>query len=353
MNRALKLALSVALTLLFGWWAFRDTDLHQQWASLKAAHYLWLIPYVGVLLVIHLTRTLRWGYLLSGMERVPFRPLNDASAIGFMMLLVLPFRLGEFARPFLIAQRSTLRRSAAMASVVLERIVDGMSIAILLRVLLLFVPTDTPQVRYVKVGANVMFGIFGSGLLFLLFARWHHDRAVRWVRAVAGLVSPKLADKFAGIVETFVGALRQLPAAPQTVGFFLCTALYWALNGFGMSLLSRAFDCVGASGPCQPLMVNLFQGYVVLAVLVVGLMIPAAPGMVGTFQAGIKVGLSLFLPSAVVNSTGLAYANVMWLTQTVQQVTLGLVCMSLGRFSFRDLTGKLNEVSSATATPGA
>ena len=50
--------------------------------------------------------------MLATQERVRFRSLNDASAIGFMMLLVLPFRLGEFARPFLIAQRSSIRRSA-------------------------------------------------------------------------------------------------------------------------------------------------------------------------------------------------------------------------------------------------
>ena len=59
---------------------------------------------------------------LSGLEKVPFKQLYEASAIGFMMLIILPFRLGEFARPFLIAQRSGIRRSAAMTSVVFERI---------------------------------------------------------------------------------------------------------------------------------------------------------------------------------------------------------------------------------------
>src|ERR1700760_4242165 len=101
--------------------------------SLKSANYLWLVPYLGILTAIHVCRTLRWGSLLSGMERVAFKPLNEASALGFMMLLVRPSPLGEFARPFLIAQRSTIRRSAAMTSVVLERIVDGVTIALLLR----------------------------------------------------------------------------------------------------------------------------------------------------------------------------------------------------------------------------
>src|SRR5215471_7062118 len=121
-NRFSKLGLSIAVTVAFTWWAFRDTDWHGQWASLRSANYLWLIPYFVILGLVHVSRTLRWGCLLSGMERVRFRALNEAAAIGFMMLFILPFRLGEFARPYLIARRSSMRKSAAMTSVVLERI---------------------------------------------------------------------------------------------------------------------------------------------------------------------------------------------------------------------------------------
>jgi glycosyltransferase 2 family protein len=351
-NRAAKLLLSLAVTVAFSWWAFRETDWQAQFSSLRHANYLWLLPYVGILLLIHLARTLRWGCLLSGMERVPFRKLNAASGIGFMMLLVLPFRLGEFARPFLIAQRSSIRRSAAMTTVVLERITDGLFVATMLRTLLFFVPTETPEVRYVKLGANLMFAIFGGGLAFLLFALWHQARAVHLIRATLGRFAPRVADGVAGVVDSFVGAMRQLPSAGQLAGFFALTVAYWALNGIGMAVLAQAFDC-SAAGPgsvCQPLELSLFQAFVVLAVLVVGLMIPAAPGMMGTFQAAIKVGLALFLPAAVVNGTGLAYANVMWLAQTVQQVVLGLLLMSLGHMSFRDLAGKLSKDQGAPAT---
>ncbi|XXF80801.1 lysylphosphatidylglycerol synthase transmembrane domain-containing protein [Myxococcaceae bacterium GXIMD 01537] len=352
MKRAVKLLASIAVTLLFSWWAFRDTDWQAQMASLRAASYGYLLPYLGMLTLIHVFRTLRWGCLLAGMERVPFRKLNEASGIGFMMLLVLPFRLGEFARPFLIAQRSSIRRSAAMTSVVLERITDGLFIAILLRVLLFFVPDDTPGISYVKLGSTVMFAIFGGGLLFLLFGLWQQARAVALVRATVGRVSPGLADKMADIVNTFVGAMRQLPGWGQLAGFFTYTVLYWATNGAGMMVLSWAFGCSGTAGPsCQPMSLSLFQAYVVMCVLVVGAMIPAAPGMVGTFQAAVKVGLALFLPASVVNASGLAYANVLWMSQTVQQVAFGLILLSLGHLSFRDIAGKLDDKEGEASAP--
>jgi glycosyltransferase 2 family protein len=340
MRRGLKLLASLAVTLAFTAWAFRDTHWSEQWASLRAAHYVWLLPYLLVLCLIHLFRTLRWGCLLSSLAKVPFRPLNDASAIGFMMLLVLPFRLGEFARPFLIAQRTPIRRSAAMTSVVLERITDGLFVALLLRGLLFFVPPGAPDVRLVRIGANVMFAIFFGGLLFLLFAAWHHDRAVAIVRWVVGWASPALAKKVAGVVDTFVGALKQLPGPRQLAAFFGWTVAYWGINGLGMWLLAtKAFD----------LPLSLFQGYVLLCALVVAVMIPAAPGMMGTFQAGVRVGLALFLPAELVRGAGLAYANVLWLCQTGQQIAFGLLFLSLDHLSFGDVAGRLEEDADGSA----
>jgi len=338
-KRALRLAGSLAVTLAFTAWAFRDTHWSEQWASLRAAHYVWLLPYLLILALIHLFRTLRWGCLLSGLGRVPFRPLNDASAIGFMMLLVLPFRLGEFARPFLIAQRTQIRRSAAMTTVVLERIADGVFVALLMRGLLFFVPSGAPDVRYLRIGANVMFSIFFGALLFLLFAAWHRDRAVGLVRTAVGWASPGLAEKVAGIVDSFVGALKHLAGPLQLLAFFGWTVAYWAINGFGMWLVAvRGFD----------LPLTLFQGYVVLCALVVALMIPAAPGMMGTFQAGIRVGLALFLPAELVRGGGLAFANVLWLCQTGQQIAFGLLFLSLDHLSFGDVAGRLEESNDAT-----
>jgi glycosyltransferase 2 family protein len=311
---------------------------------------VWVLPYFGILTLVHLARTLRWGCLLSGLEKVPFRKLNEASGIGFMMLLVLPFRLGEFARPFLIAQRSSIRRSAAMTSVVIERITDGLLVATLMRVLLFFIPTETAEIRYVKLGSTLMFALFGGGLAFLLFARWQHDRAVDLVRATVGRIAPGLAHKVADIVDGFVGAMRQLPDGKRLAGFFFFTLAYWGLNGAGMVVLAQAFSCAGAvDASCQPLGLSLFQGYVVMTVLVVGVMIPGAPGMAGTFHWATTVGLGLFLPAAVVKSSGLAYANVLWLCQTVQQVGFGLILLSIGHLSFKDLASRLDKEGEASA----
>lgn len=334
MKRIIQLVVSLAITGVSFWWTFRSTNWDEMWASLRTARWWVLLPYMLLLFGIHLCRTVRWGNLLSGIEKVKFGPLNEASAIGFMMLLVLPFRLGEFARPFLIAERSSIRRSAAMTSVVFERIVDGITIAVLLRVLLFFVPEQAAELAYVRAGANVMFLVFSGGLAFLLIARWQHDRTLKLLRGIFGRVSPKLADKVVYIVDGFVSALRQLPDGKNLTMFFLMTAGYWALNGYGMVLLGSAFEGLN---------LTFFEGLLILSVLIVGLMIPAAPGSAGTFQAFIVLGLGLFLPKSTVNASGVAYANVLWVVQMAQQIGFGLLIMVLSKRSFGDIAHKLGD----------
>ena len=348
MKRAIQLIVSLGITAGSLVWTFKDTRWPEMWASLASANYLWLFPYLAILTAVHVTRTLRWGHLLAGLERIPFKPLNEASAIGFMMLIILPFRLGEFARPFLIAERSNIRRSPAMTSVVLERIVDGMSVALMLRGLLFFLPEDVENIGSIRFGANAMFAVFAGGLAFLIFATWQQARVTALIRATFGRVSEELGVKVGHIVDGFVGAMRQLPRGKDLVLFFVYTAVYWSLNGLGMMVFANAFDCQGAARVgCEPMDLSLFQGFVVLCVLVVGLMIPAAPGSAGTFQAAVKIALAVFLPPAVVNSSGVAFANLIWFVQMAQQIGFGIIFLLLSHQSFGDLTRKLSQKASA------
>jgi uncharacterized membrane protein YbhN (UPF0104 family) len=352
LGKWVKFIVSLLITGFCLWLTFKDTNWESMWASLRTANWLWLVAYIGILAFIQVARTIRWGHLLSGLEHVPFKQLNEASAIGFMMLLILPFRLGEFARPYLIAERSRIRRSAAMTTVVLERIIDGIIIAAMLRVLLFFVNTDAPNIKAVELGSNIMFAVFGGGLAFLILARWQHDRVIGLMRVVLGKVSPNVAEKAVYVVDGFVSALRQLPDAKNLAGFTFWTALYWGANGVGMSVLTRAFDCDGGTAAsCVPLSLTVFQGFVVLSVLIVGLMIPAAPGSAGTFQAFVLLGLSVFVSKEAANSSGVAYANVLWVVQIVQQVLTGMVFLFFSQGSFKDIAGKLS--SQKTENEGA
>src|SRR5438045_9247623 len=117
------------------WLSLRNADLRAVGRAIAAADPWRMAGFAAILVCIHLVRTVRWGILLEPLGHVGFKRLNSASAVGFMLLMVLPLRLGEFARPLLIARPPAgagvrLRRSGAMASIVVARIVDGIAIGL-------------------------------------------------------------------------------------------------------------------------------------------------------------------------------------------------------------------------------
>lgn len=349
MNRWIKFGLGLAVSAASMTWALWDVKLSEVWTAVLSARWAWtLFIYFWVLIAIHVFRTLRWGNLLSGIEKVPFSKLNEASAIGFMMLVVLPFRLGEFARPFLIAQRSSVRRSAAMATVVLERITDILVIALLLQALMFFLPQSAPNFGIIKKAAIGMFLVSVGGFAFLLLTRWKHDLVVGLIRKVFGILGPARAEKVVAIVDGFVGALKQLPDRKNFALFLLWTALYWAINGAGMMFFANGFDCSGAAGrACLPLHLDLYQAYFLLCVVIIGMLIPAGPAGAGTTQAALIVGMQVFFADDVVNSSGVAFSIALWVVQVVQQILFGLFFMLRAHASFSDIAGKLSAEQAA------
>lgn len=335
MKRAVQSVVGLAVSGLALWLTLRGKDLGAIWVELQQGDYRYLVPYFAILTLIHLCRTVRWGILLEPVAKIPFARLNAVSAVGFMALMILPFRLGEFARPYLIAERPKLRVSSALSSVVVERVADGLFTGLLLVVALLAIPDDVPGVRVLRFGGAMVSGVFGGVLAFLIVAYRNRELAVRVTEKVVGPFSPRLAARVGGMMDAFIHGLRLVPSRKKMALFLLLTVAYWGLNALGISVLGRGFGFE----------LSFVQACTVLGMLVVGVMIPAGPGMVGTFQGAILIGLGLFATSDVVHTRGVAYANVMWAAQVFQQVTFGTVFLFSGHIRLAKIFAASGEVS--------
>lgn len=334
MRRAAQVGAGLAVSAVALWLTLRGKDLGAIWDAMRAGDYRYLVPYVAALLLIHVVRTVRWGLLLRPVARVPFSRLNAVSAVGFMALVLLPFRLGEFARPLLVAERPRLRTSAALSSIVVERVADGIFMGLLLVVALLAVPDGTPGVAVLRTGGAVVCAAFAAALAFLVGAYRNRERAVRLAARALGPLSPRLARRASGMLDAFIHGLRVLPGGGSVAAFFGLTAVYWSLSALGMKVLALGFGFdLGA-----------VEATALLGVLVVGVMIPAGPGMIGTFQGAVVVGLSLFASPAAVATRGMAYANVLWAAQVAQVTILGLFFLFSRHVQLGRLAGAPAEV---------
>ncbi len=338
---AVRIGLSLGVSVLFIWLSLRNTDVRAVGSAILKADPRRVLAYLGLLLVVHLIRTVRWGMLLRPLGRISFKRLNSASAVGFMLLMLLPFRLGEFARPLLIARPppgqpgARLKRSGAMASCVVERVIDGISVG-LLGVVALRLLGQSVSGHYAafarKAALLVAVGFFGL-CVALAAAYFLRERALRLVRAVVSLVSPRLAERAADILDAFISALH-LGSPWKVLGVLALTAAYWGTAAYGLALLAPAFGM-----KLGPLMAAT-----VLAVQVVGVMVPAGPGMVGTLQFFTQMGLSLFVPGALSDPAAsvpaAAFANTVWLLQLGQQIGLGVAFLLAGHVSLRGILSK-------------
>src|SRR5262245_9915926 len=93
-----------------------------------------LLPILGLVVVprgVSSDRACRWGDLLLPMGPVPYRDLCSATMVGFASGLLIP-RAGELLRPWLVSRRHPIATSAGFATIILERLID------LITVLLLF-----------------------------------------------------------------------------------------------------------------------------------------------------------------------------------------------------------------------
>ena len=336
MKLALRTVVSLAMSAVFIWLSLRHADLRAVGASIAAADPSRVAIYLALMLVVHLVRTVRWGILLEPLGQVGFKRLNSASAVGFMLLMVLPLRLGEFARPLLIARRPpggggvVLRRSGAMASIVVERIVDGIFIGVLGIVALRTLGSSAAG-RYVGFArqASLLVAAGFCGLCVAVVAAFFlRERAIALTRSLLTPLSPRLAARASSMMDGFIGALH-LGSGWKLLAFFLLTALYWGLNMVGLGVLAPAFGFTALA----PLMLAT-----ILTTQVVGVMVPAGPGMIGTMQFFTQVGLSLFVADGF-SARAAGLANTIWLLQFGMQVTLGVVFLLVGHVSLKGLLG--------------
>jgi hypothetical protein len=318
-----RLFVQAFLSLLVGGvcvvYALHGMDRHAVGQALRALAPSTIGIYLVTLAVTHLFRTLRWEYLLRALgTSLPFKRLLPISSVGFMAILALPVRLGEFVRPYLVARERNVSMSAMVGAVAVERIVDGLLVSLLFfgAYLASAGALFSPQLR-----AAAWLSICGFlGLMvFLVLAQIWTDRtiAVALRLTLIEWLAPARAQAAGEKLRSLISGFRALADRRNFSIFLVQSIVYWGSNGLGMWILARRMN----------LPISFGAALVIMAFTGVVLTLPNSPGLVGQFHAAIKMGLGAYLPIAVVNSSGIAYAIVLHGIQTVWYITVGLLSL--------------------------
>jgi hypothetical protein len=285
----------------------------EAWAGVHG----WAIAaYVGLFQVVHFLRSSRWALLIPAEQRPPLRTMLSIGLVGYAALVLLPFRLGEAARPGLLYSRARVPLGTSAGVVGAERIVDGFVLSSVLLVALLAVPQLSPlpdHIGQLPIPAAVIPGLAWAGVVvfgslsmgMLAFYFWQAPLA-RALERVLGRVSPGLAQRVGGAANSLASGLRFLRDGSVASLFGFLTLVYWGLSAVGLCLL--LWGC-GLPSP------SIGQGAVILGVMGLGLVVPNAPGFFGTFQIAAYSAMVLFFPLADVTRAGSAFVFVLYVVQ--------------------------------------
>jgi uncharacterized protein (TIRG00374 family) len=314
MRRALIWAVALASTIGFGYLAIRDAHPDEVWDALQEANIWWVVPSFAVLAVAVAIRALRWQLLFQRETRPPYGATAAATIVGLAVNSLLPFRAGEAARVIALNRRAGTSPVESAATVALERILDVFCMLLLLLAALPWLP----EVDWVGAAAAIALALAlmlgGSALLFAIYGdRPFHalDRLLRrlpfghheWVEHVG-------ASLRRGLV-----ALRD-PKLALTA--FVLTTLGWLLTSVSFWLLTLAFD----------LELPLVSGVLILAAVGFSVILPAAPGALGVFEAATVVALAAYDISA---SEALSYAFTLHAVNLIPYIVAGAVAVRFTR----------------------
>ena len=324
----------MALTVLFLWLFLRNANLREVGAILRAASLRWVLLGFVVNYVALILRTIRWRTILDPVDPPPFSATFFANAVGYMFSIILPIRASDVARPALLVRRTSHRFSAALGTMLIERMLDLTSILTLFVVFAFIRWNEFSHDRdiaawfyIVRVGA-IAAALILALLTFFVIGLFFFRDAIRRLHERLGRYLPvRFREPWMHFFDSFTEALALTRHHGAFARVVLCTIGTW------ITLNSQFWFATKAVAHPLPFDASFF----VTGVTTIGLAIPT-PGGIGGFHKACQLVLTRFYRFDVDSSV--AVAVIFHLIGTLPVLITGLFLFAKQGLHWRDVTRK-------------
>ena len=268
---------------------------------------------------------------MDPIKKVKFHSLFSAVCIGFMGNSLLPARAGEFIRAYVIGKREGISKAGSFATIVTERLFDGLTLLIMLIIVVSIYPFPRDNYgSYITLGflrwaVGITTFFYGIVIFSLIFLCWKPDHV--WKIISIGLFR-YLPDSFITKVEalyrSFLTGLESLKRGKHLLSVSLYSVILWLVTAVGIYTLFPAFS----------LSLDFFSAVLIMVVVAVVIMLPSSPGFVGTFHLASSETLILL---GVNTHLAKSFAIVHHASSIIPVVTLGLFYLSKEHISFQEI----------------
>lgn len=314
MKQHLKLILGILVSLVFLYLAFREFSLSDITVALGRMNG-WLLPVgVGLFFVDVYLICIRWSYQLRVMKQrkglsfshpVSAVAVVPSVAMGYFGNNVFPARMGEFFRAFSWDRKTSMGKSAILATIVIERIFDGLAMVSIAVVSSLFFELSPSMTSVIQLSAGLFIVLLGVAFVVVL----HPQLSERLLDTLVSHIPHEgLQKSLKHFYHAFLDAFALLPNFKSIAILYLLSVANWFFEGTVYYVTALAF------GIELPLYVFTFTA----AITSLTTLIPSAPGYVGTFHYVVKETLGLFaVPAQIAASYSIVVHLVLWLPITL------------------------------------
>lgn len=286
-SHGVQFVVGVLVTLGCLFWAFasmadqargetwRDV-LHKIGAAFAQADYWRTLPFLWLMLaVFYWLKAHRWKLLLAPVGTFdPERDLLPPIMAGFAFNNVLPARLGELVRVFLFARTQRVAMTTALATVAVERVLDALTILVLLGIGISQLDYVDPNVhRYVQTGGVMVGGAVAVIIAYLIWTR-PFLAAATWCAQRVPFVPARFSRKIVGMLEAGAVGLQALKQARLLGGILATSLLQWVLNALFIECALWAFA----------IRLPWESALVLMGAVAFGVAVPSVPGYFGVMQ---------------------------------------------------------------------
>lgn len=316
-----KIWLGLTVSGVFIYFSLRGVDFDILLKGLREANYGFMVPAIFLLLLLMLLRSLRWGVILSPLGKVDQKTLFPITCIGYMAIALIPMRLGEIVRPFLISnKKKEIPLTSSLATVLVERVLDALTLAAVLLGVLLVLPLPD---WLITLGAVVL-GVSLILVAAIVLSAFKTDAAIRVVSPIFKILPIRLNTKVISLLRSFSDGFK-VATDPKRFGYILLlTLLIWTTAGAAVYFLF----------PVSNLQLPLAGALTVLVLTDLAIVLPAAPGFVGNFHFAGILALAFF---DVGRTEALAFTTIYHVLGVGINIILGLVFLPFENTSLKEI----------------
>ncbi len=338
-----RFLLGTAVSLVFLLLFFLIVDVGEMSQALATAKYRFILPAIALYFVALFFRSLRWQFLLTPVSRIPVARLFPVVTVGYMANNLLPARLGEIARAYYLERREGLSTSTGLATVVVERIYDGLTLLFLVALAVPFLifgglvdgSGTTSEITWAIVGGITALVFITAIVVLTLIAL--KPGFGGFIERLANLLPKPLRPKARELISLFIEGLSVLREPRRHLGLFLLSLPVWLLEGSMYLIVALSFDLPSYFEPAAMVIPVVI---LVTAVSNLATSIPSSPGSLGTFEAPAVAALALVGLGAGTNGgegVAGAYAVLVHVTALLPVTVLGLLYLWFGNLSLSRL----------------